>query len=217
MLGALAALVYLALLSSAPAGWLAVLKPVPVLCLAAWCAPAARADRWLRAGLVVCAAGDVLLVYPSLFLAGVGVFLVAHLFYLAAFLSRTRRLRAWRALPFLAWGVGTYAFLFPVLGTMVAPVGAYVLAICAMMWRAAAAVGATGQPREERWALAGAVVFGLSDTLLALNRFYRPWPDAAYVVMLLYWAGQTGLARSARSATGISAPFQYHHAGPPAA
>ena len=215
---AVAALAYFASLPSAPLAWLAVLKPVPVLCLAAWCWPApTRAGRLLCAGLVVCAAGDVLLVYPSLFLAGVAVFLAAHLCYTAAFLARTRRLRLWRALPFLAWGGATYAFLAPVLGALLWPVGVYVLAICLMMWRAAACVGATGARREEWWALGGAVVFGLSDTVLALNRFYAPWPDAPYVVMVLYWAGQAALARSTQAAAGVSTGFQYHHAGPPAA
>lgn len=215
---AAAALAYFALLPSAPPAWLALLKPVPVLCLAAWRWPgAARADRLLCAGLVVCAAGDVLLVFPSLFLAGVAVFLLAHLLYTAAFLSRTRRLRLWRALPFLAWGGAAYAFLAPVLGALLLPVGVYVLAICVMMWRAAACVGATGARREEWWTLAGALLFGLSDTVLALHRFYAPWPDGPYVIMALYWAGQAGLARSTRVAAGVAAGFQYHHAGPPAA
>jgi uncharacterized membrane protein YhhN len=218
VVAAVAALGYLVLLDVAPAAGLAVLKPVPVLCLAAWCGlGTARAQRLLCVGLVVCAVGDVLLVFPSLFLAGVGVFFLAHLCYTAAFLALTRRWQPWRALPFVAWGVGAYAFLFPVLGGLVVPVGAYIVAICVMMWRAAACAGATGAPRAERWALAGAVVFGLSDTVLALNRFYQPWPDAPYVIMVLYWAGQAGLAASARRATGISTAFQYHHAGPPAA
>ena len=104
------------------------------------------------------------------------------------------------------------------LGALVGPVAVYVLAICVMMWRAAAGVGSTGAPtREEWWALAGAVWFGMSDTLLALHRFLTPWPDAPYVYMVLYWAGQAALARSVRPAAGISAAIRYHHAGPPAA
>jgi uncharacterized membrane protein YhhN len=217
---ALAALAYLALWPSAPRPWLAVVKPVPVLCLAAWCWPRSgpRAARLISAGLVVSAVGDVLLVYDRLFLAGVGVFLVAHLCYTGAFLARTRRPRPFRLLPFLAWGAAAFALLGPVLGSLMAPVGVYMLAICVMMWRAAACVGAAGEPRREAWwALAGAVMFGLSDTMLALHRFLTPWPDAPYLVMVLYWTGQAGLARSARPPAGIPSRFQYHHAGPPAA
>jgi len=218
-LGAAAALGYLALLPSAPLAVRVSLKPVPVLCLAAWCGPGGgRASaRLVCAGLVVSAVGDVLLEMPRLFLPGMVAFLVAHLCYIAAFVIEARRWRALRAVPFLLWGAAGFARLAPVLGALVWPVGIYVLVICAMMWRAAARVGGTGAPRREEWfALAGAVAFGASDTLLAFSRFLTPWPDAPYLVMLLYWAGQAGIARSARPA-GIPDGFLYHHAGPPAA
>jgi alkenylglycerophosphocholine hydrolase len=218
-LGALAALAYLALMAAAPLALRVFLKPVPVLCLAAWCGPGrGRASlRLVRAGLVVSAVGDVLLELPRLFLPGVAVFLTAHLCYTAAFLVEERRWRVLRALPFLIWGGAAFALLGPVLGALMFPVLVYVLAICVMMWRAAARVGGAGAPRREAWyGLAGAVAFGASDTLLACSRFLTPWPDAPYLVMLLYWAGQAGIARSVRPA-GIPAGFLYHHAGPPAA
>jgi uncharacterized membrane protein YhhN len=215
--GAGAALAYLFLLASAPGWLLATLKPLPVLALAAWCWPAGGRDRLVPAALVVSAVGDVLLAVDR-FLAGVAVFLLAHLLYTAAFLLRTRRPRPLRALPFLAWGAAVYVPIAPVLGGLVVPVAVYVVAICVMMWRAAAAVGRTGEPRrEEWWALAGAVLFGASDTLLALHRFDTPWPDAPYVFMILYWAGPAGLVRSVRPSPGIPARFRYHLAGPPAA
>jgi alkenylglycerophosphocholine hydrolase len=218
-LGALAALAYLALMASAPVALRACLKPVPVLCLAAWCGPGrGRAStRLVRAGLVVSAVGDVLLELPRLFVPGVAVFLTAHLCYTAAFVVEERRWRVLRAVPFLLWGGAAFALLGPVLGALMFPVLVYVLAICVMMWRAAARVGGAGTTRREAWfALAGAVAFGASDTLLACARFLTPWPDAPYLVMLLYWAGQAGIARSVRPA-GIPAGFLYHHAGPPAA
>jgi uncharacterized membrane protein YhhN len=214
--GAAAALGYLVLLGTAPPAWLAALKPLPVLALAAWVWPGPTpAARWVRIGLLVCAAGDVLLGLGAS-LPGVGVFLLAHLLYIAAFLAETRRRRLLRALPFLVWGIAMMALLVPVLGRHIAPVGAYAVALCAMMWRAAALFGDVPRARAGS-ALAGAILFGASDTLLALHRYYTPWPDAPYLVMLLYWAGQAGLARSARPASGISAGFRYHHAGPPAA
>ena len=216
--GAAAAAAYLALMGPGPEPLLAALKPLPVLALFAWVWPAApRAGRWVPLGLVVSAAGDVLLAL-DFFLPGVAVFLAAHLLYIRGFLGLTRRPRPLRALPFLAWGAGAFALLAPVLGRNLWPVAAYVIVICVMMWRAAALVGAEGLPRREAWwAVAGALLFGASDTLLALHRFYTPWPDAPYLVMLLYWAGQAGLARSAKAPSGIPAPFLYDHAGPPAA
>jgi uncharacterized membrane protein YhhN len=43
----------------------------------------------------------------------------------------------------------------------------------------------------------GAVLFGLSDTLIAIDRFRTPFPGAPYAIIILYWAGQAGIAASA--------------------
>ncbi|HET6896715.1 MAG TPA: lysoplasmalogenase family protein [Vicinamibacteria bacterium] len=46
----------------------------------------------------------------------------------------------------------------------------------------------------------GAVLFGLSDTLIAIGRFRASLPGGALLaIILLYWAGQAGIAASARS------------------
>jgi uncharacterized membrane protein YhhN len=188
--GALAAVAFL----TVPGAHRLVVKPVPVLCLAAWVrgqTPDAYARR-LALGLLLSAVGDVAL-EAGLFAVGLSVFLVAHLAYIAAFLADTRRRAALRALPFAAWGLGVYALL-PRLGSMAAPVGAYVAVICAMMWRAAARLGG---PPGAALALAGAVSFAASDTLIALDRFRAPIPGVRLPVMLLYWAGQFGIAASA--------------------
>jgi uncharacterized membrane protein YhhN len=169
-------------------------KPVPVLCLLVWVLSQAR-DRYGRlivAGLAASALGDVLLEFPGLFVAGLAAFLLAHLAYIAAFSTRTKRLAIFLALPFLAWLGVVYAKMRPGLGGMAAPVTVYVLAIGAMMWRAAA-MGVTGAARP---AVIGAVLFGLSDTLIGLDRFHAPIPGVRYPIILLYWAGQCGIALS---------------------
>jgi alkenylglycerophosphocholine hydrolase len=45
--------------------------------------------------------------------------------------------------------------------------------------------------------LFGAVSFGISDSLIAWNRFLAPVPNAFVPVMLFYWIGQAGIARAA--------------------
>lgn len=156
-----------------------------------------RGQGWLgrlvAAGLAVSAGADV--VIERSFVAGLAIFLCAHLVYVAAFVADERSLRPLRALPFVVYGAGMYALLRPRLGEMALPVAVYVAAITAMLWRAAARV----RPGERSgwYALAGALVFGLSDTLLALHRFRAPVPGAAYAVILTYWAGQLGIAASA--------------------
>jgi hypothetical protein len=44
----------------------------------------------------------------------------------------------------------------------------------------------------------GAVLFYISDTSLALNRFHRPIPHVAYLALGVYWLGQLGIALAAR-------------------
>ena len=164
-------------------------------CLAVWVAREGRGllGRLVTIGLVVSAVADVAIEWS--FLGGLGLFLLAHVVYLAAFLADERAPRLLRALPFAAYGVAMYRTLAPGLGAMAAPVTAYASAISSMMWRAAARVR-TGE-RAGWIALAGALSFGLSDTLLALDRFHHPIPAAAWAVMLTYWAGQLGIAASA--------------------
>lgn len=170
------------------------LKPLPVLLLAAWVAAGASGpSAWLvAAGLGISLVADVLI--ESSFLAGLGVFLLAHVAYIAAFVARTGAPRPLLLLPFLAWGIAVVARLWPGLGPMRVPVIAYAVVICTMMWRAAATTDLPGGPL----ALAGAVLFAASDTLIALDRFHRTIAGARYPIMVLYWAGQLLIALSAR-------------------
>lgn len=174
-------------------------KPLPALCLALWAGTFGdRYARFLTAGLVLSALGDLLLEGDGLFLAGLAAFLLAHLAYVAAFWSETPALRPLRALPFLAYGVAAFAFLRPGLGAMAVPVAAYVTAICTMMWRAAARLGASPRGTASgRAALLGAVLFAASDSLIALDRFHAPIAGVHYAIIVLYWAGQVGIASSA--------------------
>lgn len=200
-----AALLYLAGLAvDAPALRL-LSKPVPVLALAALVL-SGRRDGYaaaLTGGLTLSALGDLLLEVPGHFVAGLATFLCAHLAYTAAFISDERRLRIGRALPFALWLLGAYVWIRPGLGEMTVPVVVYMLAIGTMMWRAAARWG--NHPGATA-ALAGAVLFGLSDTLIAIDRFRVPLPGEPYAIILLYWAGQAGIAASARGRASAALP-----------
>ena len=182
-----------------------VTKPVPVLCLALWVylGQRGRYSTFITGGLVFSALGDILLEYSEqTFLPGVLAFLFAHIFYIGAFLSRTRTLKLSYAVPFAVWGLLVYVLLFSNLGGMTAPVALYVVVICTMMWRAATQIGTKeASLADERAGALGAVSFGLSDTLIALNRWYTPIPQVKYFIMVLYWLGQLGIGLSTRRQT----------------
>ncbi len=179
-----------------------ILKPIPVLCLLVWLLPPQSAYGVLiMVGLAFSALGDVLLRGKGQrsFLFGLLAFLVAHLAYISAFLYAATALQFWLAVPFALYGTMVLWRLWPRLGRMRWPVTLYVGIICALMWRAAACVGAHSPARPGSWlAFGGAVLFAASDTLLAVYRFVKPLRSLRYVYILLYWAAQVGIAYSAR-------------------
>ena len=194
-----AALLYLAALLTDHPGLRLASKPVPALALAALVLSARRDGygKAVAAGLVLSALGDALLELPGHFVAGLAAFLCAHVAYTAALLGDERRLRAPRAVPFAIWLLAAFVYVRPGLGEMAVPVVVYMFAIGGMMWRAAAR---WGDHRGAEAAVLGAVLFGLSDTLIAIDRFRAPLPGAPFAIILLYWAGQAGIAASALSA-----------------
>jgi uncharacterized membrane protein YhhN len=147
-------------------------------------------------GLVFSALGDFLLDLgeeTSFFVAGMAAFAVTHAHYVTAFLACSRRNALVVLLPFLLWGVWLLRLVWAGLGGLAAPVCIYAALLVAMMWRAAAASLATGR----RDVAIGAVLFGLSDSLIAIERFRAPLPGGRWLILGLYWAGQSLIARFA--------------------
>jgi len=172
--------------------WLALAsKLVPVICLMIWVAPKRDPySRLISAGLSLSLLGDALLGLPGdLFLPGLAAFLLAHLCYIAAFLTKERRGHWLRLLPVVIWLGSVFAVIHPGLGAMTLPVAAYCLVIGTMMWRAWSLPGLA--------AGLGAAAFGVSDSLLAIMRFHGTIAGGGILLILAYWAGQYGLARSA--------------------
>lgn len=178
--------------------WLRVgVKPLPVLCLLGWVATS-KPDRYgvlLAIGLGLSALGDLLLELPyDLFVFGLLAFLVAHLAYIAAAQAGGPPVRPLYALPFVVWCGGLYLWLLPGMGDLALPVGVYVAVIGTMLWRMAARTDAT---LLTSLALAGAISFAASDSLIALRKFSGDFTGAREAIMVLYWLGQILLASSA--------------------
>jgi len=194
-------------------------KPWPHLVLLAWIfldRAALRAGAYARrvaVAIALCMVADILLEFRQTgFLAGMAVFLCAQLTLASAFTMRCRELRLPAALPFVLWLGAAYAALSPGLAAMRLPVTAYMLGIGLMMWRAAVCVVAdvsdgVDDDRAVSWllptsaasrlGLLGAVVFGVSDTMIAIDRFHAPFAGARVMIILTYWAALALLAASA--------------------
>lgn len=149
-------------------------------------------------GLGLALAGDVfLMLHSDYFLAGLASFALTHVCYLAAFASDVRL--APRGLPFALFGAVAavvLAVLWPGLGApLQVPVVVYTALLAAMAAQAAGRAKVLGTPAA-RLAAAGALVFLVSDSLLAIDRFRFPFEASRAAVLATYWVAQSLIALS---------------------
>nr|XP_021512977.1 lysoplasmalogenase isoform X1 [Meriones unguiculatus] len=174
----------------------ALVKCQPILCLLVflWAVGPGGSYTWLLQGALVCSAvGDACLIWPEAFLYGMAAFSAAHLFYLWAFgLSPLKPgLLLFTTLASLIYDI----FLLPHLElNMALPVLAYGLILNSMLWRSLVWGGGVG------W---GAVLFTVSDGVLAWNTFVHSLPFARIVIMSTYYAAQLLFTLSAIRHPGL--------------
>ena len=177
------------------------IKVVPCTVMAALALVGAdsRPRRLIGAGLALSVLGDALLEWSDgLFIPGLLAFLTAHLLYIAGLASQWPGWAPLRGLPGLAFAGAVFALLLPGLGPLTIPVGVYTLVIAAMLWRATLGLGRPGvDPTLARLAAAGALLFVVSDAILAINKFHSPLPLARLLNMSSYWGGQALLCAAA--------------------
>ncbi len=175
-----------------------LLKPLTtaLILAAAALAPATAPRSWVLGGLLFSLVGDICLMFlgDGAFMGGLGSFLVAHLAFIAAF---SLGLPAgwpprWTALLGV-YAAAMVASLWPRTGALRIPVLVYSLVLFGMVLTAARAQ-AHGVPGSA-WALAGALTFVASDSLLAANRFLRPHRRAQVAILGTYWAALACIVR----------------------
>ncbi len=170
-------------------GWIKMALAAGFVALGASRAGGDPYSTWMVTGLLLSAAGDAFLLSDSRprFLAGLSAFLLAHLAYAAAFAPLSKPSPPALAVVVLSTAA-VLRWLWPRLGSMRGPVVAYASVIGLMLWLASG----TGRPVV----LLGALLFWLSDLLVAKRRFDpRSRLDRA-VGWPLYFAGQYLLALS---------------------
>jgi uncharacterized membrane protein YhhN len=159
--------------------------------------PSRRYKYAVVAGLLTSLVGDIFLMLPwDFFIAGLISFLIAQLIYIYAFRSgRTLRMKFLGMLPFLIFGAAIYAILLPGLNGLAIPVAVYVVVILTMAWQA----WDQWDDVRARWALLaflGAVLFVISDSLLAFNKFGEPFAAARALTLTSYFSAQWLIANS---------------------
>lgn len=148
----------------------------------------------LSLALALSALGDLLLALKNqerFFVWGLVSFLLAHVAFLAAFVPYTDVPQGGTVLAIIAVLAGAGLFLrvlVPRLGKMTVPVLCYFTVIMAM-------VAAALSVREASWILgAGAMLFALSDSLIAVRKFLQPFPRINEAVWITYCTAQFMIA-----------------------
>lgn len=139
--------------------------------------------------------GDTLLMFieksPHYFLFGLVSFLLAHVMYVLVFWKdRNSTLKPIGfVLILLVYGFGLFYLLKDGLKEMLIPVIVYMLVILSM---ATAAFLRRGNVPKTSYLFVflGAVLFMISDSILALNKFYQPLPYSNISIMLTYALAQ---------------------------
>lgn len=208
-----------------PGRWLHwVCKPLATVLIVrwAWCTTTPLSPRYRRrvlAGLACALLGDVLLMLPQdMFVAGLAMFLLAHLCFLAAWLDDSRfatKPIGW--LLCLLAAAGLLVTLWSGLAPPLRPaVLVYALVLATMAGQALGRAWQHATPRDvlavpARWAATGALLFMASDSLLAWDRFRVALPLAPLWILGTYypaiWAIARSVARQDSRAPRLSTPF----------
>ena len=156
--------------------------------------------HYMLAALLFSWIGDIMLLFQEraviFFLLGLVSFLFAHVCFIIAFSkglmsNRTSIIRSkpWLILLFLGYGAGFFFFIRTGLGDMMIPVIVYECIILLMGLSALNRYGRT-ELKSFQQVMAGALIFMISDSLLAVNKFYAPFLLASFLIMLTYILAQ---------------------------
>jgi uncharacterized membrane protein YhhN len=151
------------------------------------------------AGLTFSLLGDVLLIFQAqnslFFIGGLVSFLIGHIFYIIYYIrssgiaTKTLKNKALYFIVILIYGASFYSLLFKNLNELKIPVLLYT---CVLMGMSIFAINRYGKVNSESFKLIliGAVLFTISDSILALNKFLHPIPLAGVWIMATYAAAQ---------------------------
>lgn len=153
----------------------------------------------LIAALFFCWVGDILLiyvdVYEQFFMFGLAAFLIGHIFYIWSFRKYATKnpglpkQKLWIMIFPVIYALGLLIVVFPHLGDMKIPVIVYAIAITAMCIASINRYGRTSQ-YSFLFVFAGALFFIGSDSMIAINRFYKEITSGSLLIMSTYIIAQ---------------------------
>lgn len=160
--------------------------------------------KTISAALIFSWMGDVMLMFPDLFLYGLGAFLMAHICFIIGFklaqinpfaIGTVNFLRLFFVnLPIYLAAAMVYFLINPGLGALKIPVVVYLIVIVLMVTSARERFGKTNAASFWQVFIGGSF-FMVSDGVLAINKFFQPFPESGVIVMGTYIIAQFLIVR----------------------
>ena len=150
----------------------------------------------LSLALVACLLGDIFLLNNDYFVYGLLAFLIGHLLFCYAFIS-LGGIKLYLAPLFLLIGfsLSFYLYLLPALGSFAIPVAVYNTVIVLMAWQ-----GVNLFLWHKSWftgcIAAAAILFMVSDSVIAIDKFLIPFNWSSAIILPLYWLSISMLSYS---------------------
>ena len=149
---------------------------------------------WFVSALFFSFWGDVLLLFKEqYFVFGLASFLLAHILYIKISASFLKKIKLQKvvlvSLPFVVFLIGLLYLIKNNLGDMLIPVVVYGITISSF-----GAVTLLNYVQEKStsnlWLFLGAIIFIISDSLIAINKFYEPKEIYGLTIMATYIVAQ---------------------------
>ncbi|SFA86382.1 Uncharacterized membrane protein YhhN [Flavobacterium swingsii] len=173
---------------------------LPFLILAAYKSEVFSTKKWLLLALIFSWIGDVILMFADkgelYFIFGLVSFLVAHILFIVLFIKQksegnyAKNWQFWFGFVAVLVYLGSMlSLLFPKLGDLKIPVSVYAFTISLMLVMAIKGYFSWQKPMNIL-ILIGALFFVISDSFLAINKFYNPILSANFIIMFTYIVAQ---------------------------
>ena len=160
--------------------------------------------KWVLFALLFSLLGDVLLMFQEkksiFFLLGLSAFLIAHIFYIIFFhkvrVKENVKSNPWLLVVVVIYYAALISLLSPYLADMKIPVLVYGIVISFMFMLAMHMLFIKNKAAGQ-WMMVGALLFVMSDSILAINKFYQPFKAAGVLIMLTYGLAQFFIVQGA--------------------
>ncbi|KIA98399.1 hypothetical protein OA93_09785 [Flavobacterium sp. KMS] len=173
---------------------------IPILWLAVYLSEDFPSKKILLGALLFSWIGDVILLFADkaeiYFILGLVAFLISHVIYIILFNKQNKPdVPKNKGVFFIGFGfilvylATMLTVLLPKLGDLQLPVIVYALTISTMLLYAFSGYLIWKKPANT-YILVGAIIFVLSDSILAMDKFYEPIYKNSFFIMLTYLMAQ---------------------------